>query len=105
MLRANKVRPIVVKFRDTTSKMIVKDALRNVNLRSSRIMCPSSIHRECNKNVGNSYQSCFRHVKMGNELRFSGTSFTLTIKRSNPNIQVLLPVVRTETGYKNVPGM
>ena len=35
MLRANKVRPIVVKFRDTTSKMIVKDTLRNVNLRSS----------------------------------------------------------------------
>ena len=35
MLRANKGRPISVKFKDTTSKMIVKDALRNVNLRSS----------------------------------------------------------------------
>ena len=30
-----KIRPIVVKFKDTRSKTIVKDALRNVNLRNS----------------------------------------------------------------------
>ena len=46
---------------------------------------------------------------MENELRLSGTSFTVTIKSSNPNLQALLPVVITECAVSkcswNVEGL
>lgn len=32
---ANKTRPIVAKFKDTASKMVIKDVLRNANLRDT----------------------------------------------------------------------